>query len=56
MTFLTSTTKKTFDTLKIVFMKKLLLHHFDFKCKSRVKIDTFIKIIDDDLCQFKDDE
>ena len=56
MTFLTSTTKKTFDTLKIVFMKIFLLYHFDFKCKLRVEIDAFIKIIDDDLCQFKNDE
>ena len=56
MTFLTSTTKKTFDTLKIVFMKKLLLHHFDFECKFRVEIDAFIKIIDDVLYQFKNDK
>ena len=54
--FLTSTTKKTFDTLKIVFMKKLLLHHFDFKCKLRVEIDASIKTIDDVLCQLKNDE
>ena len=56
MTFLTSTTKKTFDTFKIVFMKKNLLYYFDFKCKLRVKIDAFIKIIDDVLCQLKNDE
>ena len=43
--------KQIFEKLKICFIKIILLHHFDFKCKFRIKTNIFNKIINDVLCQ-----
>ena len=37
---ITSTTKKAFRSLKIVFFVASVLLHFDFKCKTRVKTNA----------------
>ena len=47
---------KTFEILKICFIEMSLLHHFDFFCEFRMKIDVFNKIIKNVLIQFVDDE
>ena len=49
--FLTIDALKAFEKLKICFIEEFLLNHFDFRCKFRVKIDAFNKIIDDVFCQ-----
>ena len=49
--FLIADVRKTFETLKTCFVTELLLHHFDLKCKLRMKIDASNKTINDVLCQ-----
>ena len=48
--FLIVEIKQTFEKLKICVIKNFLLHHFDFKCKFRIKTNTFNKVINDVLC------